>query len=74
MVRVVELKEMVLNSNVYENIYNIKDISEQIIEELQLLQDINKDDYNYIELILEKTKINLQKAYMLLKLSTQCSV
>ena len=74
MVRVVELKEMVLNSNAYENIYNIKDLSENIIEELELLQEVNKDDYNYIELILEKTKINLQKAYMLLKLSTQCRV
>lgn len=74
MVRVVELKEMVLNSNAYENSYNIKNISEQIIEQLELLQEVSKDDYNYIELILEKTKINLQKAYMLLKLSTECRV
>lgn len=68
MVRVVELKEIVINSNVYENIYKIKDLSENIIEELELLQEVNKDDYNYLELILEKTKINLQKAYVLLKL------
>ena len=74
MVRVVELKEILINSNAYENIYKIKDLSENIIEELELLQEVNKDDYNYLELILEKTKINLQKVYMLLKLSTQCRV
>ena len=38
------------------------------VEELELQRELNKDDYNYLEIILEKTKVNLQKSYMLLKL------
>ncbi len=68
MLRVVELKETVLDSSVYENAYKIKDLSEHIIEELQLHPEINKDDYNYLEIVLEKTKTNLQKSYMVMKL------
>ncbi len=68
MLRVVELKEIVIDSSVYENAYKIKDLTERIIEELQLHPEINKDDYNYLEIILEKTKTNLQKSYMVMKL------
>ena len=68
MLRVVELKEIVIDSSVYENAYKIKDLTERIIEELQLHPEINKDDYNYLEIVLEKTKTNLQKSYMVMKL------
>ena len=68
MLRVVELKETVLNSNLQENAYKIKNLIERIIEELQLHPEINKNDYNYLEIILEKTKTNLQKSYMVMKL------
>ncbi len=68
MLRVVELKETVLDSHLQENAYKIKDLTEHIIEELQLRPEINKDDYNYLEIVLEKTKTNLQKSYMVMKL------
>lgn len=68
MLRVVELKETVLDSNLQENAYKIKDLTERIIEGLQLHPEINKDDYNYLEIVLEKTKTNLQKSYMVMKL------
>lgn len=67
MVRIVELKENLLNSSVIDNIYNIKNLSENIIEELELQREINKDDYNYLEIILEKIRRNLEKAYIILK-------
>ena len=68
MVRIVEIKETLLDSALVENIYKIKDLTEHIIEELELQRELNKDDYNYLEIILDKTKTNLQKSYMLLKL------
>lgn len=68
MLRVVELKETVLDSHLQENAYKIKDLTECIIEELQLHPEINKNDYNYLEIVLEKTKTNLQKSYMVMKL------
>ena len=68
MVRIVEIKETLLDSALVENIYKIKDLTERIIEELELQRELNKDDYNYLEIILDKTKTNLQKSYMLLKL------
>lgn len=68
MLRVVELKETILDSHLQENAYKIKNLTERIIEELQLHSEINKDDYNYLEIVLEKTKTNLQKSYMVMKL------
>ncbi|MCI6266690.1 MAG: hypothetical protein MR598_07605 [Erysipelotrichaceae bacterium] len=68
MVRIIEIKETLLDSALVENIYKIKDLTERIIEELELQRELNKDDYNYLEIILDKTKTNLQKSYMLLKL------
>lgn len=68
MVRILEIKETLLDSALVENIYKIKDLTERIIEELELQRELNKDDYNYLEIILDKTKTNLQKSYMLLKL------
>ena len=68
MLRVVELKETVLDSHLQENAYKIRDLTERIIEELQLHPEINKNDYDDLEIVLEKTKTNLQKSYMVMKL------
>ena len=67
MVRVVEIKEEVISSNLLDNIYEIKVILQKLEEQLELIKEINKDDYNYLELIIEKTAINLKKAYIISK-------
>ena len=38
-----------------------------IINETDFVTELNKDDYNYINIILEKTRINFEKAFDLLK-------
>ena len=40
---------------------------EYILNETDFITELNKDDYNYINIILEKTRINLEKAFDLLK-------
>ena len=67
MVRIVEIKEEVISSNLLDNIYEIKVILQKLEEQLELIKEINKDDYNYLELIIEKTAINLKKAYIISK-------
>ena len=67
MVRVVEIKEEVISSNLLDNIYEIKEIVQKLEEQLELIKEMNKDDYNYLELIIEKVTVNLKKAYIISK-------
>ena len=67
MVRIVEIKEEVISSNLLDNIYEIKEIVQKLEEQLELIKEMNKDDYNYLELIIEKVTVNLKKAYIISK-------
>lgn len=67
MLKIIEIKETIFNSQLVDNIYAIDKIIKNIINETEFITELNKDDYNYINIILEKTKINLEKAFDLLK-------
>ena len=40
-----------------------------ITNQTEFLLDINKADFDYINIVLDKTKMNLQKVYSILKLT-----
>lgn len=67
MVKIIEVKQTLYGSDMIENLHTIQRISQDILYELQYIQEINKDDYQYLDVVLEKTKTNLLKVYNLIK-------
>ena len=67
MVKIIEIKETIFDSQLVDNIYAIDKTIKGIMNETNFITELNRDDYNYINIILEKTRINLEKALELLK-------
>ena len=67
MIKIVEIKETLQDTTLLDNIYSIDKIVKEIIKRTEFITDLNQDDYNYINIILEKIKINLNKANLLMK-------
>lgn len=67
MLKIIEVKETLCDSKLVDNIYETQKIIANIINETEFILDINKDDYNYINIIMEKTRSNLEKVYKLLR-------
>lgn len=62
MLKIVELKETMKDSNLTNNIYDMQKIIQKLILNLEFVEEINKDDYNYLEILTEKSKIALEKS------------
>ena len=69
MLKIVELKETIKDSNLTNNIYDIQKIIQKMILNLEFIEEINKDDYNYLEILTEKSKIALEKTLDIMKYS-----
>ena len=69
MLKIVELKETIKDSNLINNIYDMQKIIQKIILNLEFIEEINKDDYNYLEILTEKSKIALEKTLDIMKYS-----
>lgn len=67
MVKIIEIKETIFDSQLVDNIYAIDKTIKGIMNETDFITELNRDDYNYINIILEKTRINLEKAFEILK-------
>lgn len=69
MLKIVELKETIKDSNLTNNIYDIQKIIQKMILNLEFIEEINKDDYNYLEILTEKGKTALEKTLEIMKYS-----
>ena len=69
MLKIVELKESIKDSDLTNNIYDMQKIIQKIILNLEFIEEINKDDYNYLEILTEKSKIALEKTLDIMKYS-----
>lgn len=67
MIKVVEIKQTLYDSDMIQNLHTIQRISQNILNEIQFIPELNKDDYQYLDVVLEKTKVNLLKLYNLIK-------
>ena len=67
MIKIIEVKETIQDTTLLDNIYSIDKIVKEIIKRTEFITDLNKDDYNYINIILDKIKTNLNKANLLIK-------
>ena len=61
MLKIVELKETMKDSSLTNNIYDMQKTIQKMILNLEFIEEINKDDYNYLEILTEKSKIALEK-------------
>ncbi len=68
MIKVYEIKETISDSKLMDNLYAINKITKELIKQTEFIQDINKDDLDYINIALEKIKINLEKAYLIINI------
>ena len=69
MLKIVELKETIKNSNLTNNIYDMQKIIQKMILNLEFIEELNKDDYNYLKILTEKSKIALEKTLDIMKYS-----
>lgn len=67
--KIYEIKEPVTDRSLIDNIYHCQKLIQAITRQSEFLTDINTTDFDYINIILDKTKINLQKVYSILKLN-----
>ena len=67
MVKIIEIKETIFDSKLIDNVYAINKIINNFISQTEFTTELNRDDYNYINIILEKSKVNLQKAFEIMK-------
>lgn len=68
MIKVYEITETISDSKLMDNLYSINKITKELIKQTEFIQDINKDDLDYINIALEKIKINLEKAYLIINI------
>lgn len=64
--KIYEIKEQISDTNFIDNIYQINKLMQRIINQTEFIIDINKTDLDYINIVLEKIKINLQKIYYII--------
>ena len=68
MIKIVEIKETLFDSQLAKDICWLNQLTKQMMNKIENIQDINYDDYKYLQILLEKTKIGLKKANEILKL------
>lgn len=69
MIKIVEVKEPITDSSIIDNLYHIQKLVKYMINLTEFIEESNKTDMDYINIILDKTKVNLQKIYSILKLT-----
>lgn len=67
MLKIIEIKETIEDSSFLDNIYIIQKLNRKIINKTEYIKELNKDDYKYISILAEKTKIALEKINQIYK-------
>lgn len=67
MARAIQILETLEDSELVQNMYDTEALIKDIIGRIETNSVLNVEDYNFINFVLEKTKINLTKANNILK-------
>lgn len=67
MARAIQIVETLEDSELVQNMYDTEALIKDIIGRIETNSVLNVEDYNFINFVLEKTKINLTKANNILK-------
>ena len=68
MLRVVELKETLEDSQLIDNIYAINKITQDMVRLTEFMIDFNYNDYRYINVVMERCKRALEKVYSVMEI------
>lgn len=68
MLKVFEIKETLENTLLIDNLYKLNKITKELINKTEFITELNKTDFDYINIIMEKTKNNLEKVKELIKI------
>lgn len=66
--QIIEIKEYLEGSNLMENMYDVSKLIRTLETELHFTTNINKDDYNYLNTVIYKIKVNLTKVKAIISL------
>lgn len=66
-----EIQKTLVNTDLVHNLHDIQKMMNELTVYAELIQRINKDDFDYIDIVISKTKANLQKVYCIFKLNHQ---
>jgi len=67
MMKIIEVKETLFDTQLVDNIYAVDKTIKQIINQTEFVTELNRDDYNYLNVVMEKVKNALDKAYLMMK-------
>lgn len=61
MLRIVEVKETLEDTSLIDNLYEVNKLTKELIKRTEFIEELNKTDFDYINILMEKTKCNLEK-------------
>ena len=62
------IEKYLQDSNLLENIYEVRKLLGSLETDLHFMTNINRDDYNYINTVIHKIKVNLEKVNAIIRL------
>ena len=68
MLKIIELRETLENTPLIDNLYKVNKLTKELIKQTEFITELNKTDFDYINIIMEKTKNNLEKVKELIKI------
>ena len=66
-VKIVEIREFLEDSDLQYNFYEVIKLLRKLENDLHFILSMNKDDYDYINTVVSKIKINLEKVSCILE-------
>lgn len=61
MLKVVEVRETLEDTSLIDNLYEVNKLTKELIRQTEFVSELNKTDFEYINIVLEKTRTNLEK-------------
>lgn len=68
MLKIIELRETLEDTSLIDNLYKVNKLTKELIKQTEFITELNKTDFDYINIIMEKTKNNLEKVKKLIKI------
>ena len=68
MLKIIELRKTLEDTSLIDNLYKVNKLTKELIKQTEFITELNKTDFDYINIIMEKTKNNLEKVKELIKI------